>query len=210
MSVVKIFAVVPEQQPMAYELETEYKPGLMYVPRSEQLDTQNEDLQEQAIPVDRLSSSVAAVSTKKIKVSPPTKSANQVLRFLKPVQNAIISSVFGKRWGKMHKGIDIAAKAGTPVIAAESGKVVYSGWQNGYGNFVAIDHGAGYVSRYAHSSKLLVRSGQIVTQGQRIALVGNTGKSTGPHLHFELTNNGVPRNPSQLINKTVILPSTVQ
>lgn len=130
-------------------------------------------------------------------------SANKFLRLLKPVQNATISSNFGIRWGRPHQGVDLAAPTGTPIMAAETGKVVYSGWKSGYGNFVAIDHGHGYLTHYAHCSKLLVRTGQRVRKGEQIARVGSTGHSTGPHLHFEVIAQGVPRNPVKYINQTL-------
>ncbi|HEY9687785.1 MAG TPA: M23 family metallopeptidase [Coleofasciculaceae cyanobacterium] len=130
---------------------------------------------------------------------------DKVLHLLKPVQNALVSSPFGWRWGRPHQGIDLAAPTGTPILAAEHGKVVYSGWKSGYGNFVAIDHGRGYLTHYAHCSRVLVRNGQAVGKGQIIAKVGNTGHSTGPHLHFELVAHGVHRNPAKFLNRSVAL-----
>lgn len=129
--------------------------------------------------------------------------AKTFLNLLKPVQNALITSQFGFRWGRPHQGIDMAAPIGTPVLSAEHGKVVYSGWKQGYGNFVAVDHGHGYTTHYAHCSKLLVHIGQSVTKGQAIAKVGTTGHSTGPHLHFEVVANGVHRNPIKFLNHTL-------
>ena len=97
------------------------------------------------------------------------------------------TSGYGWRWGRMHRGIDIAGPVGTPVVAAASGVVVRSGWNSGgYGNVVDIRHRDGSMTRYAHNSRLLVREGQQVTQGQSIAQMGSTGYSTGPHLHFEI------------------------
>lgn len=127
------------------------------------------------------------------------------LNFMKPVLNAILSSSFGNRWGRMHEGVDLAVPQGTPIQAVEAGKVIYSGWASGYGNFVSVDHGSGYVSRYGHASSLLVRSGQKVKKGQIIALVGSTGHSTGPHLHFEIVNHGRHQNPLPMLNKTITL-----
>jgi hypothetical protein len=101
-----------------------------------------------------------------------------------------ISSGYGQRSGRLHAGVDIAVPTGTPIVAAKAGTVTFAGWANGYGNAVYIDHGAGQVTRYAHASKLLVRTGQRVGQGERIALSGSTGNSTGPHLHFEVRVNG--------------------
>ena len=106
-----------------------------------------------------------------------------------------ITSPFGMRWGKLHPGIDIGASMGTPIHAAASGNVVYAGWMTGYGNLTVIDHGGGIATAYGHQSKLEVAVGDQVTQGQEIGLVGSTGFSTGPHLHFEVRVNGVPVDP---------------
>lgn len=97
------------------------------------------------------------------------------------------TSGYGWRWGRMHRGIDVAGPVGTPIVAAANGVVVRSGWNSGgYGNLVDIRHADGSLTRYAHNSRLLVREGQQVSQGQQIALMGSTGRSTGPHLHFEI------------------------
>ena len=104
-----------------------------------------------------------------------------------------LTSGYGWRWGRMHRGIDIAGPVGTPIMAAAPGVVVRSGWNSGgYGNLVDIRHADGSLTRYAHNSRLLVREGQQVRQGQQIAEMGSTGFSTGPHLHFEvhLPNSG--------------------
>ncbi|MGL4773302.1 MAG: M23 family metallopeptidase [Clostridium sp.] len=112
-----------------------------------------------------------------------------------PVAGAL-SSGFGPRWGKEHKGIDIAASTGEIVKAFMPGVVTFSGFDNGgYGNLVIIDHGNGIQSYYGHNSKLLVKEGQQVSQGTNISEVGSTGRSTGPHLHFEIRKNGEPVNP---------------
>lgn len=97
-----------------------------------------------------------------------------------------ISSHFGMRWGRMHYGVDIAAPTGTSVRAAADGRVTFAGRNGGYGNLVIIDHGKGVETRYAHNSRLLVSVGAWVERGQIIARSGNTGNSTGPHLHFEI------------------------
>lgn len=112
-----------------------------------------------------------------------------------------ISSEFGYRihpvYGtkKYHSGMDMAAPGGSPILAAADGTVKFAGWNGGYGYCVIIDHGKGIQTLYGHSSKLLVSAGQSVTRGQKIALVGTTGTSTGNHLHFEVLNNGVATNP---------------
>lgn len=121
-------------------------------------------------------------------------------RFVTPV-NGRFTSGFGYRIHpitgskRMHTGVDIAAPTGTPIRAAASGVVITAGWMNGYGNTVVIDHGGGVSTLYGHCSRLYVSSGQRVASGQRIAAVGSTGFSTGPHLHFEKRVNGRPVNP---------------
>ncbi len=105
-----------------------------------------------------------------------------------------ISSHFGSRGGT-HTGLDIAARTGTPIRAADSGVVISSGWQGGYGLTVTIDHGNGMVTRYAHCNTTSVSAGQSVARGSTIATVGTTGNTTGPHLHFEVLINGSFRNP---------------
>ena len=99
----------------------------------------------------------------------------------------------------MHTGLDISASLGTPIKAADGGKVVFVGRKGAYGNMVEIDHGNGYKTRYAHCSKMLVKVGDKVYKGQHIANVGNTGRSTGPHLHFEVLKNGKSQNPSKYL-----------
>lgn len=100
-----------------------------------------------------------------------------------------ISSYFGPRWGTRHTGLDIAAPTGTDIRAVRAGRVEMAGWWGGYGNCVIVDHGNGLKTLYAHASRLLVRQGDRVVQGQVIARVGSTGNSTGPHVHFEVRVN---------------------
>ena len=103
----------------------------------------------------------------------------------------LLTSGFGWRWGRMHKGIDIAAPIGTPVVAAAAGVVVSAGWNSGgYGNLVDIQHSDGSLTRYAHNNRILVRVGQQVEQGEQISEMGSTGYSTGPHCHFEVHPSG--------------------
>jgi murein DD-endopeptidase MepM/ murein hydrolase activator NlpD len=125
---------------------------------------------------------------------------------LAPIINGWFSSNFGYRIDpftglqSFHEGIDFPANTGTDVVAAASGKVVAAGWHPQYGKIVEIDHGNGLVSVYAHASQVFVNEGDLVMRGQRIALVGSTGRSTGPHLHFEVRLNGVPQNPARFLS----------
>ena len=111
-----------------------------------------------------------------------------------PVNGPVVSP-FGMRWGRMHEGIDIGVGYGTPIHAAASGTVVFSGWMGGYGNFVIIDHGGGMATAYGHQSSIAAGGGQSVSQGQVIGYVGCTGHCFGPHLHFEVRINGSPVDP---------------
>ena len=98
-----------------------------------------------------------------------------------------------------HEGIDVTAPMGSPIEAPAAGRVIDAGWESGYGNTVSIDHGYGIVTKFAHTSKILVREGQRVSRGQRIALVGNSGLATGPHLHYEVHVNGRPVDPLKYV-----------
>jgi len=101
-----------------------------------------------------------------------------------------------------HEGIDFPAEVGTPIEAAASGKVVYAEVHPAYGKMLEIDHGNGLVTRYAHCSSLSVKEGDLVVRGQRVGTVGSTGRSTGPHLHFEVRLNGAPQNPARFLQPT--------
>ena len=117
-----------------------------------------------------------------------------------PVAAPRLSSRFGKRWGKPHEGIDMAAPIGTSVLAASAGIVIYSGDQvRGYGNMVVVKHADDLSTVYAHNSVLLAHAGERVTAGQEIARVGDTGRSTAPHLHFEVRLKEVPQDPLQFL-----------
>ncbi len=99
----------------------------------------------------------------------------------------VLSSGYGWHWGRMHSGIDIAGTIGTPVKAAATGTIEFAGWTNGgYGNLIDIRHVDGSMTRYAHLDRVLVQQGDCVSQGQMIGEMGSTGRSTGPHLHFEI------------------------
>ncbi len=124
--------------------------------------------------------------------------------FIWPVPSSRkISSKFGKRWGKKHEGIDIPAKRGTHILAIGDGITVYSGaGLGGYGNITVISHPNGLFSVYAHAQKNFTRKGQRVHRGQVIAKVGSTGRSTGPHLHFEIRLDSRAINPQVLISSS--------
>ena len=115
----------------------------------------------------------------------------QLSGYLWPAKGTLTSG-YGWRWGRMHRGIDVANSVGTPIIAAADGKVVFSGWSSGgYGYLVELAHSDGSKTRYADNSALLVKKGQNVRQGTAIARMGSTGRSTGPHLHFEIIKPGL-------------------
>lgn len=115
-------------------------------------------------------------------------------RFIYPI-NGTFTSPFGPRWGRLHAGIDLAAPSGTPIRAADGGRVRYAGWMSGYGNYTCIQHSGSLSTCYAHQSSIGVSVGQQVKQGQVIGAVGNTGHSFGAHLHFEVRVNGSPVDP---------------
>jgi murein DD-endopeptidase MepM/ murein hydrolase activator NlpD len=118
------------------------------------------------------------------------------ITFAYPVSSPNISSRFGQRWGRSHKGVDFAASIGTNIYASASGTVTYAGWNSGgYGYLVIISHGNGVQTYYGHCSSILCSVGQTVSQGSLIAKVGSTGNSTGPHCHFETRLNGTAYNP---------------
>lgn len=138
---------------------------------------------------------VDKIIVKGTKVPPPKKGTGT---FIRPV-NVGVYRGWGMRWGRMHYGLDYAAPTGTSVYASDGGTVITSGWHGNYGYYIKIDHGGGFVSLYAHCSKLLVKVGDKVYQGQRIGLVGNTGRSTGPHCHFEIFKFGKNVNPANYV-----------
>ncbi len=115
-------------------------------------------------------------------------------RFAWPVKGVLFSR-FGVRDGTQHDGIDIAAPKGTAISAADGGEVLYAGTQNGYGNIVLVKHRDDLITIYAHNDENLVKTGDSVKSGQLLGKVGETGRASGPHLHFEVRQNRVPRNP---------------
>jgi LysM repeat protein len=123
------------------------------------------------------------------------------LRFLWPVRGRL-SSGYGMRRGRPHEGIDLAAPAGTPIHAAESGRVIHSGRLGSYGNVVIVKHVGAYRTVYAHARKLYVHEGDFVERGQKLAEVGSTGRSSGPHLHFEIRRATSPRDPLAFLSRS--------
>ena len=167
------------------------------------VDADNKELERQ---IDKLNDEAKALTAEIIKLQTAESYVGGVL--LWPSQaSKYVSSPFGNRLHpilkviKFHTGIDIAAASGTNILAANGGTVISACYNSGYGYMVMIDHGGGIVTLYAHASKLLVSKGAKVKRGQVIALVGSTGMSTGPHLHFEVRVNGEYKNPLEYVSK---------
>lgn len=127
-----------------------------------------------------------------------------------PITPSYVTSGFGARadpfggGAGFHKGIDFHASMGDPVLSAADGVVRFAGVRSGYGNLVEIDHGNGYVTRYAHNSRLLVQAGDLVRSGEQVAKAGSTGRSTGPHVHFEVLANGAVVNPRKFLGQVPV------
>jgi len=132
--------------------------------------------------------------------------SHEVLPSERPIQGGWVSSGFGRRTDPftgrrtMHSGLDIVNHSGTQVIATATGIVRFAGNRGGYGKMVEIDHGNGYSTRYGHNRELLVKTGELVKKGTPISKLGNTGRSTGPHLHYEVLHNGRPVNPKKFLH----------
>ena len=142
-----------------------------------------------------------AAKRKKYQVTSRGSALPRVSSYAFPLKSySYVSSEYGPRWGSTHTGIDLAAPAGTHIYSWRSGTVTFAGWSGGYGNFIIVDHGDGFVTRYAHCSKIAVTKGQTVSQGQVIGYVGTTGNSTGNHLHFEVKVNGNFVNPRNYLS----------
>lgn len=125
---------------------------------------------------------------------------NNMKNFTMPCSGTLTSG-FGTRNGKMHNGIDIGAPSGTILHCSASGTVTFAGWQDGYGNLIIINHGNNIETRYAHCKTISVKKSQKVTVGEKIGEVGSTGRSTGPHVHFEIRLNGTPMNPQTYLKQ---------
>ena len=125
----------------------------------------------------------------------------------RPVQEGWISSYFGRRadpftgYSAMHKGLDFAGPEGSKIMTVAAGVVTYAGERTGFGQMVEINHGNGLATRYCHNEKMLVKQGDMVRKGQDVALMGSTGHSTGPHVHFEVLKNGVQVDPVRFIGE---------
>ncbi|MEZ5524633.1 MAG: peptidoglycan DD-metalloendopeptidase family protein [Pseudomonadales bacterium] len=125
----------------------------------------------------------------------------------RPIRKGWLSSYFGRRndpfTGKLawHEGIDFAGREGSDIIAVAAGVVTWSGERYGYGNLVEVNHGGGYVTRYAHARDILVKVGDVVEKGQTVALMGSSGRSTGPHVHFEVLRGGKSVDPLRYVNR---------
>lgn len=133
-----------------------------------------------------------------VKGTKPVPAKKGTGTFMRPV-NAGVYAGYGMRWGRMHYGLDFSAPTGTPIYAADGGTVTFAGWSGAYGYVITIDHGANKKTLYAHCSRLFVSAGNKVYKGQHIAAVGSTGRSTGPHCHFEIFINGSNVNPAYYI-----------
>ncbi|HEV2590464.1 MAG TPA: peptidoglycan DD-metalloendopeptidase family protein [Gaiellaceae bacterium] len=162
------------------------------------LDKLNSTQRAEAEEIDSLTAASASIAARiraaqSRNSSGPTQTASDA-GLVWPVSGPI-TSPFGWRWGRMHQGIDIGVGYGTPIHAAAGGTVIYCGWEEGYGNFVVIDHGGNLATAYGHQSSIAVTCGQQVDQGQVIGYVGCTGHCTGPHLHFEVRVDGNPVDP---------------
>ena len=178
-----------------YEGETEVKSRGIYGQQqiiAEVVRANGVEISKQILSSKKLSDPTDEVLYRGTKPIPPKEGTGT---FAYPIRTYTITSRFGSRWGRLHAGVDFAAATGTKIYASDGGTVTYSGWKNSFGYVVIINHGSLYETYYAHCSKLLVSAGDKVYQGQNIALVGNTGNSTGPHLHFEIRYNENPKNP---------------
>lgn len=139
---------------------------------------------------------VTETQSRGVKALPVTTATG---KFEVPMLTYTFTSDFGWRWGRQHKGIDLAAPTGTAIKASDGGRIIQVGWDGGYGYSIEIDHGNGFVTKYAHLSKMYVSLGEEVSQYETIGTCGNTGNSTGPHLHFEILKWGTPVDPEKYI-----------
>jgi len=178
-----------------YQGETEVKSRGVYGQNeivAEVIRANGIEISRKILTTDKLSDPVDEVLYRGTKPIPPKEGTGT---FAYPIRTYTITSRFGMRWGRMHTGVDFGSSTGTKIYASDGGTVTFAGWKGSYGYVVIINHGSLYETYYAHCSKILVSAGEKVYQGQNIALVGSTGNSTGPHLHFEIRYNDNPKNP---------------
>ncbi len=162
----------------------------------EDLSHEEEDLEQEQAKIKKI---IAARQAPPPSIAPPTISAPSASGYIWP-SCGTVTSEFGRRWGRMHEGLDIDDNRGSAIVAAKDGVVIFAGWSNGYGNMTLIDHGDGVVTGYGHQSSIKVSKGQRVSQGQFIGVIGTTGHSTGTHLHFETRVNGSAQNPRRFLS----------
>ena len=208
---------VERQEELYYE--EDYEADIIYVDNDDWYTTETKTLQEPSAGHRKVVAVVSFENDKKvseeiIKEEITYEAVPKIVErgtkippsYIKPISGGRLSSTFGKRSAPKkgastyHKGVDWATPTGTAVVASSGGVVAKAGWGSGYGYVVYINHPDGRQTRYGHLSKVLVSAGQTVSQGQKIALSGNTGISTGPHLHFEILINGSQVNPLKYLN----------
>ena len=209
---------VVRQEELYYE--EDYEADIIYVDNDDWYTTETKTLQEPSAGHRKVVAIVSfendkEVGTEIIKEEITYQAVPKIVErgtkipptYIKPISGGRVSSPFGRRSAPKkgastyHKGIDWATPTGTAVVASSGGTVARAGWGSGYGYVVYINHPDGKQTRYGHLSKVLVSAGQTVAQGQKIALSGNTGVSTGPHLHFEILDHGVAVNPNNVMNQ---------
>lgn len=160
--------------------------------RVAELARQQEDLEGEQARIEQL---IAERQARPPTIAPPSPSASG---YIWPTCGRVTSE-YGRRWGRMHQGLDIDDDRTSAIVAARSGVVIFAGWSGGYGQMTLLDHGDGVVTGYAHQSAIMVGEGQSVGQGERIGTIGTTGSSTGTHLHFETRVNGAAQNPRRFL-----------
>lgn len=191
-------------KPQEFNFDQPPAQGGPYIPAMQQdvsLSSMNQQLANLSVLLNDRNDKLGAMETLLMQSSLDKKQFPSV----PPIMDGWHSSNFGWRidpfTGKnaMHEGVDFMVPEGTPILASAGGVVVYSDYHTQYGNMIELDHGNDIVTRYAHASRLLVKVGQIVRRGQEIAKVGNTGRSTGNHLHFEVRYKGLAQNPTRFL-----------
>ncbi len=199
-------AKVSGMKPTEFSFDKTPPQGGPYVPATHQdvsLESMSQQMARLTLSIDDRNDKLLALETMLMQ----DRSNAWLIPSIVPVKNSWFSSNFGWRidpfTGKesMHEGVDFVVPEGTAVYASAGGVVAYASLHPQYGNLVEIDHGNGVITRYAHNSKLLVQVGQMVRRGQKISLSGSTGRSTGPHMHFEVRYKGVAQNPERFLKE---------